>query len=206
MVRAGHRPAGVGRRRRADHAGGPPRSGGGPATLWFALDTDLPVLVDADGLTMLADHPDLVAGRQPSAGSAAASRRRIHPRQTSRQTSGRQHRQTTCHQRRQRRSQPSPDPPPPDQPADQRPPASADHLPPQFAPTMANWPATSCGTSDDMAVRPVTVGKHRGAIRANDGQLAGDKLRNIGRHGRAARYCRQTPRSDPDRRNLAVAG
>lgn len=33
------------------------------AALWFALDTDLPVLVDADGLTMLADHPDLVAGR-----------------------------------------------------------------------------------------------------------------------------------------------
>ncbi len=31
--------------------------------MWFALDTDLPVLVDADGLTMLADHPDLVAGR-----------------------------------------------------------------------------------------------------------------------------------------------
>lgn len=35
----------------------------GAAALWFALDTDLPVLVDADGLTMLADHPDLVAGR-----------------------------------------------------------------------------------------------------------------------------------------------
>ncbi|MBW0019090.1 MAG: NAD(P)H-hydrate dehydratase [Mycobacterium sp.] len=31
--------------------------------LWFALDTDLPVLVDADGLTMLAAHPDLVANR-----------------------------------------------------------------------------------------------------------------------------------------------
>ncbi|OBK19945.1 NAD(P)H-hydrate dehydratase [Mycobacterium asiaticum] len=31
--------------------------------LWFALDTDLPVLVDADGLTMLAAHPDLAAGR-----------------------------------------------------------------------------------------------------------------------------------------------
>ncbi|PJE08318.1 NAD(P)H-hydrate dehydratase [Mycobacterium sp.] len=35
----------------------------GAAALWFALDTDLPVLVDADGLTMLAAHPDLVAGR-----------------------------------------------------------------------------------------------------------------------------------------------
>ena len=33
------------------------------AALWFALDTDLPVIVDADGLTMLAAHPDLVAGR-----------------------------------------------------------------------------------------------------------------------------------------------
>ncbi len=35
----------------------------GAAALWFALDTDLPVLVDADGLTILAAHPDLVAGR-----------------------------------------------------------------------------------------------------------------------------------------------
>lgn len=35
----------------------------GAAALWFALDTDLPVLVDADGLTMLAAHPDLVASR-----------------------------------------------------------------------------------------------------------------------------------------------
>ena len=35
----------------------------GAAALWFALDTDLPVLVDADGLTILADHPDLVANR-----------------------------------------------------------------------------------------------------------------------------------------------
>jgi ADP-dependent NAD(P)H-hydrate dehydratase / NAD(P)H-hydrate epimerase len=33
------------------------------AALWFALDTDLPVIVDADGLTMLAAHPDLVANR-----------------------------------------------------------------------------------------------------------------------------------------------
>ncbi|HZU49009.1 MAG TPA: NAD(P)H-hydrate dehydratase [Mycobacterium sp.] len=35
----------------------------GAAALWFALDTDLPVLVDADGLTLLAAHPDLLAGR-----------------------------------------------------------------------------------------------------------------------------------------------
>lgn len=33
------------------------------AALVFALDTDLPVLVDADGLTILSAHPDLVAGR-----------------------------------------------------------------------------------------------------------------------------------------------
>lgn len=33
------------------------------AALWFALDTDLPVLVDADGLTVLAAHPDLVTSR-----------------------------------------------------------------------------------------------------------------------------------------------
>jgi hydroxyethylthiazole kinase-like uncharacterized protein yjeF len=35
----------------------------GAAALWFALDTDLPVIVDADGLTLLAAHPDLLAGR-----------------------------------------------------------------------------------------------------------------------------------------------
>ena len=35
----------------------------GAAALWFALDTDLPVVVDADGLTILAAHPDLVAKR-----------------------------------------------------------------------------------------------------------------------------------------------
>jgi ADP-dependent NAD(P)H-hydrate dehydratase / NAD(P)H-hydrate epimerase len=33
------------------------------AALWFALDTDLPVIVDADGLTILAAHTDLVTGR-----------------------------------------------------------------------------------------------------------------------------------------------
>jgi hydroxyethylthiazole kinase-like uncharacterized protein yjeF len=35
----------------------------GAAALWFALQTDLPVIVDADGLTILAAHPDLVTGR-----------------------------------------------------------------------------------------------------------------------------------------------
>ena len=35
----------------------------GAAALWFALDTDLPVIVDADALTILAAHPDLVANR-----------------------------------------------------------------------------------------------------------------------------------------------
>ncbi|VBA51995.1 Bifunctional NAD(P)H-hydrate repair enzyme Nnr [Mycobacterium attenuatum] len=34
------------------------------AALWFALETDLPVLVDADGLTMLAAHPELVLNRR----------------------------------------------------------------------------------------------------------------------------------------------
>jgi hydroxyethylthiazole kinase-like uncharacterized protein yjeF len=34
------------------------------AALWFALGTDLPVIVDADALTMLAAHPSLVADRQ----------------------------------------------------------------------------------------------------------------------------------------------
>lgn len=33
------------------------------AALCFALDTDLPVIVDADGLTLLAAHPDLVVDR-----------------------------------------------------------------------------------------------------------------------------------------------
>jgi hydroxyethylthiazole kinase-like uncharacterized protein yjeF len=36
----------------------------GAAALCFALETDLPVLVDADGLTLLAAHPELVAGRR----------------------------------------------------------------------------------------------------------------------------------------------
>jgi ADP-dependent NAD(P)H-hydrate dehydratase / NAD(P)H-hydrate epimerase len=35
----------------------------GAAALWFAMDTDLPVIVDADGLTILAAHPDLVVTR-----------------------------------------------------------------------------------------------------------------------------------------------
>ncbi len=33
------------------------------AALWFALDSDVPVIVDADALTIVAAHPDLVAGR-----------------------------------------------------------------------------------------------------------------------------------------------
>lgn len=36
----------------------------GAAALWFALETDLPVIVDADALTILAAHPDLVIGRR----------------------------------------------------------------------------------------------------------------------------------------------
>jgi ADP-dependent NAD(P)H-hydrate dehydratase / NAD(P)H-hydrate epimerase len=36
----------------------------GAAALWFALETDLPVLVDADALTILAAHPDIVSGRR----------------------------------------------------------------------------------------------------------------------------------------------
>jgi len=36
----------------------------GAAALWFALGTDLPVIVDADALTILAAHPSLVADRQ----------------------------------------------------------------------------------------------------------------------------------------------
>ncbi|GFG73040.1 NAD(P)H-hydrate dehydratase [Mycobacterium botniense] len=35
----------------------------GAAALWFALETDLPVIVDADGLTLLAAHPELVTTR-----------------------------------------------------------------------------------------------------------------------------------------------
>lgn len=35
----------------------------GAAALCFALDTDLPVIVDADGLTLLAAHPELVVDR-----------------------------------------------------------------------------------------------------------------------------------------------
>ena len=36
----------------------------GAAALCFALETELPVLVDADGLTLLAAHPELVADRR----------------------------------------------------------------------------------------------------------------------------------------------
>src|SRR6202042_3347244 len=36
----------------------------GAAALWFALETNLPVLIDADGLTILAAHPEIVASRR----------------------------------------------------------------------------------------------------------------------------------------------
>ena len=36
----------------------------GAAALWFALQTDLPVIVDADALTVLGAHLDLVIGRR----------------------------------------------------------------------------------------------------------------------------------------------
>ena len=36
----------------------------GAAALWFALQADVPVLVDADALTILAAHPDLLASRR----------------------------------------------------------------------------------------------------------------------------------------------
>ncbi len=36
----------------------------GASALWFALNTDLPVIVDADALTILAAHPDLVGSRK----------------------------------------------------------------------------------------------------------------------------------------------
>jgi hydroxyethylthiazole kinase-like uncharacterized protein yjeF len=35
----------------------------GASALWFALETDLPAIVDADGLTILAAHPELVVSR-----------------------------------------------------------------------------------------------------------------------------------------------
>ena len=63
----------------------------GASALWFALQTDLPVIVDADALTILAAHPDLVVNRNaptvltPHAGefarlAGAAARRRSHRR------------------------------------------------------------------------------------------------------------------------------
>jgi ADP-dependent NAD(P)H-hydrate dehydratase / NAD(P)H-hydrate epimerase len=36
----------------------------GAAALWFALETNLPVLIDADGLTILAAHPDMLTSRR----------------------------------------------------------------------------------------------------------------------------------------------
>ena len=46
----------------------------GAAALWFALETDLPVIVDADGLTILAAHPELVANRDAPDGADPARR------------------------------------------------------------------------------------------------------------------------------------
>ena len=37
--------------------------GEGAAALWYVLDTELPVIVDADALTILAAHPELVTAR-----------------------------------------------------------------------------------------------------------------------------------------------
>ena len=36
----------------------------GAAALWFALETNVPVLIDADGLTILAAHPDMLGSRR----------------------------------------------------------------------------------------------------------------------------------------------
>ena len=46
----------------------------GAAALWFALNTDLPVIIDADGLTILAAHPD--TGRLASRPDCAHAARR----------------------------------------------------------------------------------------------------------------------------------
>jgi hydroxyethylthiazole kinase-like uncharacterized protein yjeF len=60
----------------------------GAAALWFALGTDLPVIADADALTILAAHPDLVAGRTaptvltPHAGEFARLARAAWPAST----------------------------------------------------------------------------------------------------------------------------
>jgi hydroxyethylthiazole kinase-like uncharacterized protein yjeF len=60
----------------------------GASALWFALDTDLPVIVDADALTIVAAHPDLVAERAaptvltPHAGEFARLARAAWPAST----------------------------------------------------------------------------------------------------------------------------
>jgi hydroxyethylthiazole kinase-like uncharacterized protein yjeF len=57
----------------------------GASALWFVLGTDLPVIVDADGLTILAAHPDLVVSRRaptvltPHAGEFARLARAVWP-------------------------------------------------------------------------------------------------------------------------------
>ena len=47
----------------------------GASALWFALDTNLPVIVDADALTILAAHPDLRRQPQRADGADPACRR-----------------------------------------------------------------------------------------------------------------------------------
>jgi ADP-dependent NAD(P)H-hydrate dehydratase / NAD(P)H-hydrate epimerase len=62
----------------------------GAAALWFALETDLPVIVDADGLTIVAAHPGLVINRTaptvltPHAGEFARLARAAWPASTTR--------------------------------------------------------------------------------------------------------------------------
>ena len=60
----------------------------GASAVWFALGTDLPVIVDADALTILAAHPDLVTNRTaptiltPHAGEFARLARAAWPART----------------------------------------------------------------------------------------------------------------------------
>ena len=60
----------------------------GASAVWFALSTDLPVIVDADALTILAAHPDLVTNRTaptiltPHAGEFARLARAAWPART----------------------------------------------------------------------------------------------------------------------------
>ena len=87
----------------------------GAAALWFALDTDLPVIVDADALTILAAHPDLVADRSaptvltPHAGefarlAGASARRRPRRRHPQAGRPVRRHRAAEGQRHRHRRA------------------------------------------------------------------------------------------------------